>query len=191
MTDPSSVLKQGDVLRLQVSPQYAIIQILPNAAEAKDPNFPHNLHNAAELFLKLGMVPQAVKLKDCVDAILEKYQATPDGTSGVRLGQACVCWQCGYCGIPQDYTEEEEGNSSAPKQPAGPCANCKETNQINWVRIKNSDNTKANYLPWIEESAMTEEQTKELKAKKEKELAERRAAVEASVAAALAERQAK
>ena len=70
-TDPSSVLKQGDVLRLEVSPQYATIRVLPNGNEGNDANFPRNLHNAAELFLKCGMVPQAVKLKECVDGLLQ------------------------------------------------------------------------------------------------------------------------
>lgn len=179
MADPSNVIKQGDILRLEVSQKYATLHLVPNGNEGKDPNFPHNLHNVAELFLKLGMVPQAVKLKDAVDALLERYQANPDGKSGVRLGQACVCFTCGYCGIPPDYSETN-------KTP-GPCAECQAANQLNWVRVTQPNSKEC--LPWIEEAAMTEVQAKELKVKKEKELAERRAAVEASVAAALANRQ--
>ena len=60
--------------------------------------------------------------------------------------------------------------------------------QINWVSIQRPDGTE---LPWIELSAMTSEQAKAMKVKEEKELAERRAAVEARVAAALKERQEK
>jgi len=180
MTDPSSVLKQGDVLRLEVSPQYATIRVIPNGSEAQNANFPKNLHNAAELFLKLGMVPQAVKLKECVDALLQRFASNPDGKSGVRLGKGCVCWQCGFCGIPKDYVEGQPA--------AGGCANCSAVDQLNWVAVspeeKGSDD-----LPWIEEAAMSEAQAKELKAKKEKELAEKRAAVEARVAEAMAERE--
>lgn len=185
MTDPSSVLKKGDVLRLQVSPQYATIHILPapGSSEANDPKFPHHLHNAAELFLTLGMVPQAVQLKDCVDALLERYATNPDGRLGVRLGQACICWQCGYCGIPQDYSTEEDNASKPP----GPCAKCQETQQIHWVRVTTPQ--KGDYLPWIEEAAMTPDQAKDLQAKQAQDLADRRAAVEASVAAALAARE--
>lgn len=181
MTDPSSILKQGDVLRLEISPQYATIQVMPNVGtnEGHDANFPRNLHNAAELFLKLGMIPNAVKLKECVDSVFTKYASTPDGKSGVRLGKACICWHCGYCGIPKDYTEQQI-------QP-GPCYNCSSSAQLNWVRVCQPNGKED--LPWIEESAMTPEQAKELKTKKDKEMAERRAAVEARVAQALAERE--
>jgi len=194
MTDPSTILKEGDVLRLQVSPQYATIKIIPNnSSEASDVNFPHNLHNAVELFLKLGMVPQAVNLKDRVDIMLERYKSNPDGKSGVRLGQACVCWHCGACGIPKDYAEQlgthdhqQSSSSSSSLPPPGPCYQCNETNQINGIRVTTPE--AGQFWPWIEEAAMTEDQAKELKVKKEKELIERRKAVEASVAAALAER---
>ena len=108
MTDPSAVLKQGDMLRLEVSPQYATLHVVPNGDEGQDANFPRNLHNAAELFLRLGMVPQAVKLKECVDGLLGRYTSNPDGKSGVRLGKGCVCWTCGYCGMPKNYTEEQQ-----------------------------------------------------------------------------------
>lgn len=154
MTDPTDVLKLGDVLRLEVSKQYANIRVISNGDEGKDNNFPCHLHNAAELFLKCGMVPQAVKLRECVDALLERYASNPDGKSGVRLGKGCICWQCGYCGVPKDYTEGQ----TAP----GPCFNCSGTDQINWVGVtqKNGDED----LPWIEEAAMTKERAKELKA---------------------------
>lgn len=167
------------MLRLEISKQYATIRVVPNGDEGKDQNFPRNLHNAAELFLKCGMVPQAVKLRECVDALLGHYADSPDGKRGVRLGKACVCWQCGYCGIPKDYVE----GKAAP----GPCFNCAGTEQINWVGVTQKSGNED--LPWIEEAAMTEKQAKELEEKKEKELAARRAAVEAQVAAAIAERE--
>lgn len=170
-------IQQGDVLRLEVSPKYATIAVIPTGDEGKDANFPRNLHNAAELFLKLGMVPNAVKLKDATDKLLEMLEGEPKAS--VSLGKGCVCWNCGYCGIPKDFDESR----SAP----GPCFNCNEINQINWVAIKGPNGST---LPWIEASAMTEEQAMQMKLEKEKELAERRAAVEAKVAAALKERDA-
>jgi hypothetical protein len=165
-------IQQGDLLRLEISPKYSTIGVIPNGDEGNDATFPRNLHNAAELFLKLGMVPNAVKLKDATDKLLEMYEGDPK--TSVMLGQGCVCWSCGYCGIPKDYDES--------RTTPGPCFNCNETNQINWVSIKHPDGS---ILPWIESSAMTEEQAKQMKLKEENELAERRAAVEARVAAAL------
>ena len=171
-------IQQGDVLRLEISPKYATIQVVPNGNEGNDANFPRNLHNAAELFLKLGMVPNAVKLKTTTDKLLEMYQGEPK--TSVKLGKGCCCWRCGYVGIPKDYDE-------CQTKP-GPCNDCQEMDQINWVSIQRPDGTE---LPWIELSAMTSEQAKAMKVQEEKELAERRAAVEARVAAALKERQEK
>ena len=176
-------LKQGDVLRLEINPQYAQIRIVPNGTEGQDPNFPRNLHNAAELFLKLGMVPQAVKLKDCTDPLLELYAAGPGGRTGVRLGRACVCWQCGACGIPQDYQDDDDEKS---QKPPGPCFQCGETNQINWVRVTQPSGED---LPWMTVAPRSKEQEAEMKQQQEVELAARRAAVEARVAQALKERE--
>jgi len=162
-------------LRLEVSHKYAGIAVLPNGDEGKDANFPRNLHNAAELFLKLGMVPNAVKLKTATDKLFDMYEGPPKNS--VKMGQGCVCWNCGYVGIPKDYDES--------KKNPGPCAGCNETNQINWVMIKKPDGS---VLPWMEASAMSKKQEEKMKEKEEKELAERRDAVEARVAASLKER---
>ena len=182
-----TILQQGDVLRLEVSTAYANIQVLPNGDEGQDANFPRNLHNAAELFLKCGLVPHSVKLKECVDAVLELYQKDPSSSSksSLRLGRACVCWECGFCGIPKDYQESQ----TKP----GPCANCGGISQINWVQINNNasavaetngneDKTSAQVLPWVEKANKTEQE-------KQEELAAKRAAVEERVAAALKARE--
>jgi hypothetical protein len=172
----ADAIKQGDRLRLEISSKYSSISVVPNGDEGNDPNFPRNLHNAAELFLKLGMVPNAGMLKNTTDKVLEMYEKDP--TTSVKLGQGCVCWQCGFCGIPKDYDES--------RKTPGPCFNCNEKNQINWVAVKRPDGSN---VPWIEASAMTEEQATQMKLKEEEELAKRRAAVEAHVAAALKERE--
>ncbi|CAB9518448.1 expressed unknown protein [Seminavis robusta] len=174
---PDKILREGDVLRMEVSPKYATIQIQPNigSSEGNDPNFPRNLHNAVELFLKCGLVPNGVRLKDCTDKLLEIYAKDP--SSNIRLGRGCICWKCGYCGIPKDYSESNNNNNN--NQPPGPCVHCHETQQINWVRVTHPTNGE---LPWIERANVTEEE-------KQAELAAKRAAVEARVAQALKERE--
>jgi hypothetical protein len=142
----ADAIKQGDRLRLEISSKYSSISVVPNGDEGNDPNFPRNLHNAAELFLKLGMVPNAGMLKNTTDKVLEMYEKDP--TTSVKLGQGCVCWQCGFCGIPKDYDES--------RKTPGPCFNCNEENQINWVAIKRPDGSST---PWIEAS-MNGEQAK-------------------------------
>ena len=174
---PENTIQQGDILRLEISQKFASIQVVPNGNEGHDENFPRNLHNAAELFLRLGMVPQAVKLKETTDQTLELYQNDP---VGVKLGRGCVCWNCGYCGIPRDYQDDD-----SKETPPGPCKECGNVGQINWLRVTQAS---GDDLPWIELSAMTEQQASELKLKQKVELAAKRAAVEARVTEALKQR---
>jgi hypothetical protein len=180
----------GEVVRevhLKISPQYATISVVPKEdGEKNDKNFPRNLHNAAELFLRVGMVNSAEKLKQCADMMIGLYSENPDGKSGVRLGKACVCWSCGYCGLPKDF-QEDHGNNGMKKKntPPGPCFSCNEINQVNWIRVTQKQGKKITEMPWIEIAPLTEE---EVQKKKEAELAAKRAEVEAKVQKALEER---
>ena len=151
---------------MEVSPKYATIQIQPNGTEGQDANFPRNLHNAVELFLKCGLVPNAVRLKECTDKLLDIYSKDP--TKSIKVGRACICWKCGHCGIPKDSEKQV-------------CLHCQESNQVNWVRVLHPNGDQQE-LPWIERADLTEEE-------KKAELAAKRAAVEARVAEALKERE--
>jgi len=173
---------EGEVLRevhLKISPQYATIVVVPKAEEARDKQFPHNLHNAAELFLRAGMVENAEKLKDSTDKMISLYADNPDGKTGVMIGQGCVCWNCGFCGLPKDFKEENT------KSPPGPCSGCNESEQINWLRVTQKQGTKVSDMPWIEVTPLSEEEAKK---KKDAVLAAKRAEVEAGVKKAIEER---
>jgi hypothetical protein len=56
--DPNEQLRQdGAKELLTINAKLASITVVPNSTgEAKEGNFPRNLHNAAELFLKVGHV---------------------------------------------------------------------------------------------------------------------------------------
>ncbi len=182
----------GEVVRevhLKISPQFATISVTPKEdGEGNDRNFPRNLHNAAELFLRVGMVDNAERLKECGDKLISLYEDNPDGKTGIRVGQACVCWSCGYCGLPKGY-QNLYGNNNKQKEiikfPPGPCFNCNETDQINWLQVTEKQGKKVIEIPWIETATLTEEEEKK---KQDAELAAKRAEVEAQVKKALAER---
>ena len=56
---------------LTIDPKLASIQVLPNdAAEGKEPNFPRNLHNAAEMFLKACVIHSRAIHRPISDAVL-------------------------------------------------------------------------------------------------------------------------
>lgn len=197
---------EGDIIRevhLKISPQYASFNVVPKQGEENDGNFPRNLHNAAELFLRVGMVVHAEKLKECTDATIYLYAENPDGKTGVRIGKACVCWNCGYCGLPKgtEFSKQNDSRSQLEARtrtikkkknkkkenttPPGPCWSCNESDQINWIQVTQKKDKKIIEVPWIENAPLTAE---EVRKKKDAELATKRADVEANVKKSLEER---
>ena len=188
----------GEVLReieLKIDIRSASILVIPKIDELNDTNMPKNLHNAAELFLRVGMVDAAERVKKNVADLLEVYVNNPDGKSNFIVGRGVVCWACGYCGIPKgDGATTQNGYSikdDLVKIPPGPCNNCGETEQVNWLRVTKpavdatKKNKKKEELPWIEAPPLSEE---EMKKKKEAQLIAKRKEVEEQVKRALEER---
>ena len=72
----------GEVLReveLKIDIRSATILVIPKSDEIQDKNMPRNLHNAAELFLRVGMVDAAENVKRNVADLLDIYSNDPDG----------------------------------------------------------------------------------------------------------------
>ena len=180
---------EGEVVRettLAIDTRCASIVVVPKSDEVNDANVPRNLHNAAELFLGVGVVENAERVKDNTGRMLDMCSDNPDGKTNVKIGQGCVCWSCGFCGLPKGGGESKVApggkKNNMPKTPPGPCGNCGETDQINYVRVtrKGMDD-----LPWIEAPPLTEEEKKK---KKDAELAAKRREVEEQVKKALEDR---
>eukprot|EP00656_Telonema_subtile_P021110 TRINITY_DN22150_c0_g1_i2.p1 TRINITY_DN22150_c0_g1~~TRINITY_DN22150_c0_g1_i2.p1 ORF type:complete len:202 (+),score=33.98 TRINITY_DN22150_c0_g1_i2:138-743(+) len=133
-----------EVCTLQVTKNYADIKIEPNAGEENDANFPRNLHNAAELLLRVGHVESAQRLQQCTSKVFDVYAQGPDGSVTHTIGRACVCWSCGHVGVPRNHAQCSEKSNI----PAGKCGHCGEDAQTNFVRIT-QPNT-ADVMPWIE-----------------------------------------
>jgi len=114
---------EGEVIReieLKIDAQTASIHILPKPDEINDTNVPRNLHNAAELFLRAGMVQAAEAVRDQSRALLDLYAENPDGRRAVRVGTECVCWVCGHSGLPDSEGCGGKVGAGTP----GPCAGC-------------------------------------------------------------------
>ena len=61
----------------------------------------------------------------------------PDGKTEINLGSPCLCWECGYLGIPT--IQKEDGIFE--------CRNCKSDQQTNVVEGIQPDGSQ---IPWIE-----------------------------------------
>lgn len=178
--------EDGETVRevhLKVDTRFAMILVTPKPDEIKDANFPRNLHNAAELFLRVDMVGAAETLRASTAAMLDIYSDNSDGKAGVQLGRACVCWSCGSAGLPKPDADGKRRGDSDTNSPPGACGSCGEAMQTNWLKV--TQKGKKEEIPWIEQAAMTPEE------KVQKDAAEKlgkRKEIEANVAAALKER---
>ena len=129
------------------------------------------------------MVENAQRVKETTDKLLDIYATNPDGKTNVLIGKGCICWKCGHCGLSKDSQRSKDDS----KVPPGPCNNCGETEQINFLKVTRKDalDGKVNNLPWIEAPPMSEEEKQK---KRDAETAAKRAEVEAEVKKALEER---
>mmetsp|Transcript_15760 Transcript_15760/g.47024 ORF Transcript_15760/g.47024 Transcript_15760/m.47024 type:complete len:170 (-) Transcript_15760:14-523(-) len=156
-------------VKLNVDKRFANVKVVGEAGqEARDKNMPRNLHNAAELFLRCGLVANAEKLAETTHAFFAIAEASPDGAAH-SLGRAAVCWECGHCGLARD-----------PEAAAPACRECGSAD-ANWLRVMRG----AAEMPWIERKKLTKEEAERRRAA---EVAAKRAEVEAKVKAALAKR---
>lgn len=196
---------EGDIVRevtLGIDTRYATILVVPKSDELNDAKMPRNLHNAAELFLRVGMVENAQRVKETTDLLLDIYATNPDGKTNFLIGKGCVCWSCGHCGLGKKNgvtvtsgsgdgggaSACSSGDEDAQRLPPGPCGKCGETEQINHLRVTRKGlDGKLNDIPWIEAPPLSEEEREK---KKNAEIAAKRAEVEANVRKAMAERMA-
>jgi len=124
------------------------IKVTPNPGEEKDKNFPRNLHNASEVFLRAGLFECARVLHDSTLQQLETLKNGPDGKTSHSLGRACICWGCGYCGLPSNASDVHVKRTT----PAGICKSCGTGDQTNFLRIPATDGG-GSEVPWMEEKA--------------------------------------
>ena len=157
-------------VHLKVDTRFANVKVVgEEGMEARDKNMPRNLHNAAELFLRCGLVANAEKLQETTNAMFKILASNPDGAAH-SLGRGAVCWSCGYCGLARD--------PEAPKPLCGSCS----SDDANWLRVLAD---KKQEVPWIQAKTLTPEETEQ---RKQAEIAAKRAEVEANVKKALADR---
>ena len=116
----------------EIKASFANIKVLPKKGEENEGNFPRNLHNACELFVMTNQHGSALRCSSCINKYLNLLATDPDGTSKNAIGRACVCWVCGYLGIPKNSHETPESGYTGGSLPK--CKNCGEQEQTNWVK---------------------------------------------------------
>ena len=74
--------------------------------------------------------------------LLEILAAGPSGRASQRVGRGCICWSCGFVGLPANADQCDERAT----EPPGVCASCGQFD-TNFVRVVNADGAT---VPWIE-----------------------------------------
>ena len=138
-----SIMLSDTCVRCDISSSFHIRQVEPNPGEENDANFPRNVHNAAELFLRLGIKDNAERLHSAVTKLFQLLEQGPDGRTTHTLGRACICWSCGHAGIPANADSCSEKGTS----PAGVCNKCGDSSQTNFLKVTQPDGT---VIPWLE-----------------------------------------
>jgi len=136
---------EGAKVQLEFDATYANFKVERKPDEIGDKNFPGSLHNVAELFGSLRMVAHLTNLHECVEQFKRILKEGPDGKQTNGMGQAIVCFNCGFVALPKGGDVGME------------CANCGEKEQTNKVVCKQKDGS---IVPWIENRAkpMSEEE---------------------------------
>ena len=73
----------------------------------------------------------------CIERVLKTYAAGPDGKSKISIGEAIICFDCGFVGLPVD--------SETKLTPR--CRSCSSKEQINFISFIQPDGS---IIPWIE-----------------------------------------
>ena len=137
---------EGAKIQLEFDNSYANFKVERKADEIGDKNFPGSLHNVAELFGNLQMIrPHLTNLHECVERFKRILKEGPDGKQTNGMGQAIVCFNCGFVALPKGGDVGME------------CANCGEKEHTNKVVCKQGDGS---IVPWIENrvAPMTKEE---------------------------------
>ena len=134
---------------INIPQAFSVFRIEPKSSESHESNMPRSILEAVTLFHATGKSEAATKCTNCVNTALEVLAAGPDGKSEISIGYACICWDCGYVGLPENISNRDEIGEGADEHPDSlfECRHCKTTDQTNLVRGVQPDGS---VIPWIE-----------------------------------------
>ena len=105
---------------------------------------PKNIAEAIALFRSVNQTSNAEKVGDSMERYLKLLANGPDGKTKVSIGKGCICWSCGYLGLPANADAAEGDTFVAAK-----CRVCGLDNDTNYVQGTQPDGTT---IPFIEQA---------------------------------------
>ena len=138
----------------QIPAAYGAFEIFARDEEEQaDEKMPKTVGHALLLLMASGESESTARCRDCMDKYLQILAAGPSGSLTVNVGQACLCWGCGFVGIPSntDALEAEATDDPVRKKmpPFAVCKHCGSDDKTNFIIGKSGDSP----LPFIETSS--------------------------------------
>lgn len=142
---------------VDIPSQYGAFDILArDVTEEGDAKMPKTVGHGLLLLTQTGESAAADMLRLCMDRYLALLAAGPSGSLIVNVGQACLCWDCGFIGLPGnsdelEATAEAEGQVRSRMPEAGPhaqCRHCSRADRTNYIIGRQADGP----LPFLEAS---------------------------------------
>jgi len=138
---------------VEVPAVYGAFEIFPRDEEEEaDERMPKTIGHAYLVLVQTGCQESADMLRGCMDRYLNMLSSGPSGNIAVNVGQACICWSCGFVGIPHnadeldDKIEQDKIKKRMP--PFALCRHCKSGDKTNYI----IGNNNGDLLPFIEVS---------------------------------------
>jgi len=137
---------------VDVPAAYGAFEVFPRDAEEEgDERMPKTVGHAYLVMVQTGSAESAERCRNCMDRYLQILAAGPSGSLIVNVGQACLCWACGFIGLPQNADELDDQADEPVKKKMPPlaiCKQCKSGEKTNYIIGKSGED----FLPFLEAS---------------------------------------
>jgi hypothetical protein len=136
--------------KIEIPGSYTAFHILPkDEAESGDERMPKTVAHAMMVFLSTNINngENGRTCNQCMSSCLKIFAAGPNGNQKISVGQAILCWNCGHVGIPANTDDFPPTKTDGLMPPFAKCSACGETEQTNFVEIRQPDGT---VIPFIE-----------------------------------------
>lgn len=98
------------------------------------------------MFRATGKIEAADNCQSSIARVLKVLHDGPDGVSQVSVGEASICWDCGFVGIARSEQKARRWEAKNGKESVPSCNQClsQSINSVRGVQPDGSD------FPWIE-----------------------------------------
>ena len=134
---------------MEIPAAFGCLKIIKKVEELSDENVPKDMIEAVILFRRTNEMKALEMCQSNINKLFLTLSAEPDGKSQVKIGYGSVCWDCGFCGLPNIKEENSQMDDTQLSKLLPICAKCN-SNNVNMIKGEQPDGST---FPWIEVSS--------------------------------------